>query len=685
MSLDAAIERAKANRQALAIDTDMDRILGLPTMRVHLPPSVVNPDDDAPKATIAVRELPESIEVDLELDAEAEAERWTRALRKHPNAPPLRPIQGVALTMLAKSAHANAPHGAFLPIPVGGGKTIIALLAATVVGAARALLLIPPSMRDQLRMDIARWQQHYYFEPPKWMAYSQLSMASATSTLEYLQPDMLICDEAHALRNRQSARVRRVLRLLKEHPECRVVLLSGTITGKSLMDHHHLLEICLRDRTPLPLHFKTLEQWSSVIDPDGEPNYDAVRALWPLAERYMGEPADFSKLPRDARQRIAREAYNMRFMSVPGVVVSTASSVACSLYLVRRNPHVPVVVQDALKLLFEKNQLPDTDGLGGEHGEELVDATAIARAAGYLSSGFFYRWDWSWNGTRPIDPETSTAKNDYDRDWMGRRREWAAAVRDALKHGSRAGLDSELLVKAHASRGKGSPELQAAYSAWHEVRPEDDAVAGVSQHGERRWCDRKPPPILPVWISEFVLDDVEKWVAAERKMASKVQKPGAKQGTARGLPTDNSAGRALLWYSSRAMEEGLARRGFRTFGAGSHTPDDREAFPACSILVHGKGKNLQGERDRGPGLPDTVGWSRNLIIEPPSSGQVLEQLLGRTHRQGQLADEVVAVFYQHTEKLQESITTATAQAKYIQQTQGVPQKLLYGTWTNEER
>jgi hypothetical protein len=678
-AIEKAAARAQANRQALAIDTDSERILGLPTMRVVMPPSETS--------DVKTPTLPESIEIDLEIDAAAEAERWTRALRKHPNAPPLRPIQGATLTMLARSALKNEPHGAFCPIPVGAGKSLIFLLAPTVTGAQRPLGLIPPSMRDQLRLDIARWQQHYHFVPPKYLAYSELSMASATSTLEWMQPDLLICDEAHALRNRSSARVKRVLRLLKEHPECRVVLLSGTITGKSLLDHAHLLEICLRDRTPLPLHFKTLEQWSSVLDPDGEPDYDSIRAMWPLAERYGDQPADFSKIPREVRQRIARDAYRMRFMSVPGVIASAESSVGCSLYLARRRPHVPAVVQDALKLLFEKNQLPDTDGVGGEKGEELVDATAIARAAGYLSAGFYYRWDWSWGGRRPIDYESGSAKDEYDRDWMARRRNWAKAVRDTLKHGSRAGLDSEFLVKMHAARGKGGGELQQAYGQWHETRPEDDTVEGVSKHGERRWCDREPPPILPVWVSEFLLDDVEKWVEAERKASRGKEsvEGNAKGKSVKAAAQDNSLGRALLWYSSRAMEEGLARRGFRTFGAGSQSPDDRETYPACSILVHGKGKNLQGERDRGPGLPDTLGWSRMLVIEPPSSGQVWEQLVGRVHRQGQLADEVVVVIYQHTAKLLESIATATGQAKYIQQTQGVQQKLLYGTWTNEER
>ena len=1190
MTLSAAIARAEANRKALAIDTDVERILRITTVRLAMPPGYDEDGNELPP----LPGLPASVEVDVELDATAEAERWTRALRKHPGAPPLKPEQGIVLTMATRSAQVGEPHGCFCAMPVGSGKTLTSLLVPTVVAAERPLLLIPPSMRDQLREDIAMWQQHYHFVPPKYIAYSDLSMPTATSFLEYMQPDMLIADECfvyetlvttdvgdvpigdvveggvgtqvlsynietgecewkdivrrianitedvlvrvwhehgmfvctrthkvltefgyvkagdleattslhyvqgdihavggtasslfadvfvggeeksacdymsgvrgpegrgaqrkddtsvlfqklcieeedvpggasrscvlssaqqdepreshsfqgaqgseargnvvcelrkmlsdnktvptqdmltrvslqargredgtptcetpcrhevrcvwqsqgtcsdvfprvccksedrevsidsqvcragsmgtptetlaeastktdaayrqsaedycccggsasvcdmrkefrrdpscwcegsryvlprvcpqaswrkdeqkgaaqspeessqcrahaqkqshedscqrgedaceaegahvpsarwersdhetatgtsgcsafpgsdgvrgvhvggprpvsepayalqsgsgvpgaatchrsgrqdtqvaemevprsskdfhtqrsrvvrvevlergdrhgsasrhsddsrhvydlevadnhnylanrvvvsncHMLRNKTSARVKRVLRLLKENPETRVVLLSGTITGKTLHDHAHLLEICLRDRTPLPLHYKTLEQWASVLDPDGEPDYDAIHAMWPLAATYAKGPEDFSKLPRDVRQRIAREGYRLRFTSIPGVITSAASSVACSLYLVRRRPHVPAVVTDALKNL---PNMPDVESVD-EHGEELVDAMAIARAAGYISAGFFYRWDWSCGGRR------SASKDEYDVEWTARRSEWARAVRDALKH-SHAGYDSEFLVKVNAAKGKGGDQIVEAYKKWHELRPEDDTIDGVcksgAHEGERRWCDRNPPPIQAVWLSEFLLDDVDKWVRAEHKAGAAARKAAASGGTTGDV--DTARGRAILWYSSKAMEQALKARGYRTYGAGTPSPPDHEDIVACSILVHGKGKNLQGEADRGPGGTPTRGWSRNVIIEPPSSGQTWEQLIGRTHRQGQRADEVVAVIYQHTSKLVESLLTATSQAKYIQQTQGVQQKLLYGTWTNEER
>ena len=63
--------------------------------------------------------------------------------------------------------------------------------------------------------------------------------------------------------------------------------------------------------------------------------------------------------------------------------------------------------------------------------------------------------------------------------------------------------------------------------------------------------------------------------------------------------------------------------GFPLYGAGSDQPNDFVSIPACSLNVHREGANLQ------------FGWHRNYIIEPPSSAAWWQQLMGRTHRNGQ--------------------------------------------------
>ena len=84
-----------------------------------------------------------------------------------------------------------------------------------------------------------------------------------------------------------------------------------------------------------------------------------------------------------------------------------------------------------------------------------------------------------------------------------------------------------------------------------------------------------------------------------------------------------------------------------------------------SIKAHGVGKNLQH------------GWRKQLILEPPSSGTVWEQMLGRTHRPGQEADSVEAHVYCHTAPLAQAIVGARQDADYIEGATGSRQKLKY--------
>ena len=67
-------------------------------------------------------------------------------------------------------------------------------------------------------------------------------------------------------------------------------------------------------------------------------------------------------------------------------------------------------------------------------------------------------------------------------------------------------------------------------------------------------------------------------------------------------------------------------------------------------------------------------------MEPPSSGQAWEQLLGRTHRPGQEADEVWVGVFQHTRPFRKALQTARGDADYILRTLGGVQKLNLATF-----
>ncbi len=642
--------RAAANRDALGEVLDADRILALPYA-----PALGTPEGDA-RAVDAAR-------------------AWTAALRLDPAAPPLRPVQGLALAEVASAAASGSPRGLFGAIGIGHGKTLIALLAATVAGAERPLLLIPPDMRDPLTAYIAEWRVLYDITVPHIMAYSELSSAKAARTLDYMRPDLLIADEVHNLRHKTAARTKRVETYIKEHPECRCVLMTGSPTKSSLMDYAHLIDWALREYAPLPSFTSSRLQWASVLDADGDPDNASMASIWPLATRVPGAPATpygprsggGAHVTPEERRGFAREGYRRRVTTVPGYLATVEASASQTIYLRgilpltapagSEKPGVPDAVSELLERLENTWTLPDPEAVADETGDEIDNAMAVARAAAGLACGFYYRWKWPGRNR--------------DVDWLDRRRWYHGEVRRALAR-SVKGLDSPLLLGGWLSRhahevgdnaqvkptADGKPGAYAAagfstslalsYRSWHDVRAHGrgaDPGAGV------RWCDIDPPPTETVWVHRWFVDDV---VARARK----------------GPPT-------LIWWQSRALHEAFREAGLTVHGAGSALPEGAPGTPTygrpvktvcLSIRVFGTGKNLQP-------------WAHNLVCEPPSSGLLWDQKIGRTHRPGQLADEINVEVYTHTDGTRGAVYHAANEALYTEQTQGQPHRLRLATWT----
>jgi hypothetical protein len=216
--------------------------------------------------------------------------------------------------------------------------------------------------------------------------------------------------------------------------------------------------------------------------------------------------------------------------------------------------------------------------------------------------------------------------NGPDLEWLAARSAWNKAVRQKLDHHSQEGYDSPLLVFNRTAREHAAGQRLAIHRAWED------------------WCkvkDRPTPPTEAVWVSDAVLDAVVQAVLHSKD------------------PT-------LVWYSDDAVATALAKRGLQVVGAGKDIPKGKTGTLALSVRSHGTGLNLQA-------------WANNMILTPDQSGLVWEQLLGRTHRPGQEADEVWATVLAHTPAFREALAAAKANAGYIQHTTGQEQKLLLAT------
>ena len=209
-------------------------------------------------------------------------------------------------------------------------------------------------------------------------------------------------------------------------------------------------------------------------------------------------------------------------------------------------------------------------------------------------------------------------------DWMHARQAWAAYVREILRTNQR-GLDTELQVWGECARMQRPPP---AWSDWVAAK------------------DTFKPNSVPTWLSDYLVDDVGEWL-------------------------DTNDG--IAWVEHRAFGARLAGKSFQYYGAGDSRILEGAGPVAASVAAHSTGKNLQQ-------------WSRNLVVCPPSGGKRWEQLLGRTHRPGQLEDEVLCDVYLHHQALEDAFKAALADAVYIEETLGQPQRLLYSakTFTLEE-
>lgn len=369
----------------------------------------------------------------------------------------LRPVQAEAL------AQVEAGGGLLGAVPVGQGKTLIALLAPRVLRAARPLLLVPAALREQCLRDVERYGKHFDLPAVTIRSYEELSTPGRSGMLTILVPDLIVADECHKLRYFSSARVRRVARYLREHPECRFVGLSGTITRGSIGDFAHLAAWALGESSPLPLGRSLLDAWVEGLE---EPAF-VTRLLVPICRR-TGEPQ-----PRKAMQA--------HLAGSPGIVLTAGEEADCSLVLTERRLAAPDAVQHLVDQVSDTWLSPD--------GDELESPIARDRALGQLACGFYYYWDWSpapWHG-HP------------DEAWLAARAAWHKAVRLTLQSDFAVeGLDSPMLLGAACARGRDVPASLAA--AWRGWLPFKEQV---------------PPPTLARWVDPFRVEDAVAWARTQ--------------------------------------------------------------------------------------------------------------------------------------------------------------------------
>lgn len=508
----------------------------------------------------------------------------TSILRTQRGSMSLRAVQALALY------YAGTEQGLFGAIGVGEGKTLITLLLPLVLGAKRPLLLLPASLIEKTqrnRLELAKdWRIPNTLRT---LSCEMLGRVQSADDLHGYQPDLIVVDEAHRLKNRRAAVTRRVARYMYDFPETVFCAVSGSFMDKSLKEFAHIVRWCLKLNAPVPMTNEETEEWAEALDQNVDP----------MCRRKPGallEWADEGDEPEYVRARVG---FRKRLTETPGVVATLGEgeSVGCSIYLRGIRHRVSQATEAYFNRLRNEWATPD--------GWELMTGVDVWRHAQELALGLFYRWN-----PRPPD------------EWLEARRAWGQFVRATIAHGRT--YDSELHVANACDAGllDGS-----ALAEWRKVRP------------------TFTPNVEAVWCDDSALEAAADWMAKEG---------------------------GLVWTEHRFFAERLVERtGAKYYGAGGYAPDGRyieDAEPGVSAIAsidaNREGKNLQGI------------WSRNLIVCPPRSAAWLEQLIARTHRPGQEADEVIVDILLGCRENFDAITGAIEDARAIQEMTGKTQKLL---------
>lgn len=204
-----------------------------------------------------------------------------------------------------------------------------------------------------------------------------------------------------------------------------------------------------------------------------------------------------------------------------------------------------------------------------------------------------------------------------ERAWLDPRKEWCSFVRSKIGRSEK--YDSELQVRLAFPKAE---ELLA----WQEVK------------------DTFTPNTVPVWLDHFLVELVEKWAKKNH---------------------------GIVWTEHRCVGELLEREtGIAYYGRRGMSKAGRV------IEDHPKGKPLIASQQSNAEGRNLQAWSRNLILSMPPNGLQSEQLLGRTHRDGQEADEVYVDVLMTCSEHVSAFHQAVQDAQYVEDSTGSPQKLL---------
>ena len=503
-------------------------------------------------------------------------------------------VPGSKVSLLPAQAKAlfelDQTGGLVVPIPVGGGKTLITLLAPLVTKAKKPLLLAPASLIKKTARELKIYRKDWRVPNLETCSYEKLSRASASGFLIEGGFDLVMLDEAHKVKNKRASVTKRILEFKTHSPKTKFIVLSGTFTNKSLKDYSHTSAMCLGDGTPVPKG-QALESWAGVLDAKAESPEEPINVFEHIADKSEEDEKRVKLLHSgsfEQAQKAAREIYAKRLLETPGVVGYTAPSCGASIYLEPVKYELGPRIRESIQLLREKNELPG--------GRDLMSQLEVWTKGQEMSLGFYHYWD----------PEPPF-------EWRERRKAWARFSRTFLSRSKTIHSPNQLALEIKAGRVECSDYFQ-----WKKVEKD----------------------FIPCTHSDWLSDEAIKAVIEDCKKDQ-----------------------TLIWCASKTFAKRLAEiSGLPWFGAQGLNKNGLliEDYDGSDSLIVSAKPNLQGR--------NLQKYNRNLICGIPPTPSDWEQLIGRTHRTGQEADEIQVRILCGSADQVRLFDSVRVQARYVEDT-----------------
>ena len=409
------------------------------------------------------------------------ADKLTPLLRTSEGSQKLFPIQAYTLFELYTYG------GAIGIIRVGGGKSLIAFLAPYIAEAFRPLLVVPGGLLEKTRLHMLK--DSYDWEVPNFIrveSYEKLGHPDNQMLLYEYKPDLIMLDEGSKCKNMSAVVTKNIGYYLKD---CRrgfmrametfegtkrvikvpmdvkpkMLVLSGTLTNKSIKDYWHILKWVLEpNMVPLPHSYSELEQWSLCLDVGiGEMHRVKPGALLEFCNEEEKE-----LIPTNPR-KAARKAFRRRLLETPGIVSTQSPFLGASLRLSAAKCTPPPEIHEAIGRV-RKWKMPD--------GFEIQDAHIAAMSVKQLALGFFYR-------PKPRPP----------REYVEAQKEWGCACRAVISSNRRRINSEGQVIKAIREEGL-FQELVEILDEWQD------------------WRRKFKYENEAVWISDYAIKFAAKWL-----------------------------------------------------------------------------------------------------------------------------------------------------------------------------